>query len=221
MHQQGQVFKLKSNAPDGRPLWAYRHRTGGRGSDRVQRGGFPSRRDAEHALDRALDQVRRRSQTSRRLTLHELADEYLGQHQAEPETIDNLRWLLGKSTSRFGDHKLHELSSREIAAWRMTLPTGHRFEATQALRQTLARAQQWGLIDRNPAKDGVENPVPLRREQHPFESWQDLLRIADLLAGTTTSATAPTSSSPHPAAGTCSCTTSAPVAGARPRSNSA
>jgi len=32
----------------------------------------------------------------------------------------------------------------EIAAWRMTIPAGHRFEATQALRQVLARAVSWG-----------------------------------------------------------------------------
>src|SRR5829696_5430784 len=46
----------------------------------------------------------------------------------------------------------------EIAAWRMTIPAGHRFEATQALRQVLARAVSWGLLDVNPAKLGVENP---------------------------------------------------------------
>lgn len=167
MHQQGQVLKLQSRAPDGRPLWAFRHRTAGRDSKRVQRGGFTSKRDAQLALDRALDQLRRNSGTSRQLTLSQLAREYLDQHQAEPETIDKLRCLPAKATTRFGDLSLHELSSRDIAAWRMTLPTGHRFEATQALRQTLARAQAWGLVDVNAAKVGVDNPVPQRREQRP------------------------------------------------------
>ena len=40
----------------------------------------------------------------------------------------------------------------------MTIPPGHRFEATQALRQVLARAVNWGLLHVNPAKLGVENP---------------------------------------------------------------
>jgi hypothetical protein len=40
----------------------------------------------------------------------------------------------------------------------MTVPPGHRFEATQALRQVLARAVVWGMIDVNPAKQGVDNP---------------------------------------------------------------
>jgi hypothetical protein len=39
----------------------------------------------------------------------------------------------------------------------MTIPYGHRFEATQALHQTLARAVSWGMLNSNPAKQGVEN----------------------------------------------------------------
>jgi hypothetical protein len=46
MIQQGQVFKLGSVARDGRELWAYRYRTGGRNSKQVQRGGFRSEADA-------------------------------------------------------------------------------------------------------------------------------------------------------------------------------
>ena len=60
----------------------------------------------------------------------------------------------------------------------MTLPTGHRFEATQALRQTLARVVEWGLIDANPAKTGVDNPQPPRREMRPFESDAQLGALA-------------------------------------------
>ena len=48
MPQQGQVFKLRGG--DGRDVWAFRYRLGGRGSRRVQRGGFASERDAsEHS----------------------------------------------------------------------------------------------------------------------------------------------------------------------------
>jgi len=63
----------------------------------------------------------------------------------------------------------------------MTIPYGHRFEATQALRQTLARAVSWGMINRNPAKQGIENPQRPRVEQRPFESWDELQRLADRL----------------------------------------
>jgi integrase len=74
-----------------------------------------------------------------------------------------------------------ELQPAEIAAWRMTIPYGHRFEATQALRQTLARAVTWRMINRNPAKQGVENRQRPRVEQRPFESWDELHRLADRL----------------------------------------
>jgi integrase len=114
------------------------------------------------------------------MTLADLAGEYLAQHDAQPETTAKLRWLLTKSTAAFGSTPLTELDAREIAAWRMTLPTGHRFEATQALRQTLARAVQWGLLDTNPAKTGVDNPQAPRREMHPFEPDQLRALAAEL-----------------------------------------
>jgi integrase len=66
----------------------------------------------------------------------------------------------------------------EIAEWRMTLSSGYRFEATQAFRQVLHRAVAWGMIDLNPAKVGVDNPVRRRKEQHPFESWAELEALA-------------------------------------------
>src|ERR1043166_3425589 len=55
MSQQGQLVRLKRPGRDGGPLWAYRYRLGGRGSKRVQRGGFASERDAAEALERELE----------------------------------------------------------------------------------------------------------------------------------------------------------------------
>jgi hypothetical protein len=46
MQQQGQVFKLKTKDSNGRVLWAYRYRVGGRGSKRIQRGGFQTELEA-------------------------------------------------------------------------------------------------------------------------------------------------------------------------------
>jgi integrase len=91
-------------------------------------------------------------------SLSELVDVYLAQHDGEPETVAKLRWLLAKAVRSFGHRRISRLRPAEIAAWRMTIPAGHRLEATQALRQVLARAVSWGLIDANPAKQGVDNP---------------------------------------------------------------
>lgn len=138
-----------------------RYRTGGPGSRRLQRGGFTSERDAAEALKRALERLRRQNGVGSQVTLAELINEYLAQHDAEPETIAKLRWLLGKALGPFGKRRLSELRSQEIAAWRMTIPPGHRFEATQAL----ARGVVWGMIDVNPAKrGGRESPAAADRE---------------------------------------------------------
>ena len=71
MLQQGQVFKLKGGA-DETSCWAYRYRVGGRGSRRVQRGGFASERHASEALERALERVRRERGCGSAMTLGEL-----------------------------------------------------------------------------------------------------------------------------------------------------
>jgi integrase len=174
MSQQGQLIRLRRTGRKGEPLWAYRYRVGGRGSKRVQRGGFASERDAAEALERELERLRGERRLTRSLTLAELVEAYLAQHDVEPVTIEKLRWLLGKAVAAFGDRPVSEIPSEEIAAWRIALSPGYRFDATQALRQVLARAVVWGMIDVNPAKLGVDNPSPRRREQRPFESWAEL-----------------------------------------------
>jgi integrase len=180
MAQQGQVFPLAEQGRDG-TRWAYRYRVGGRGSRRVQRGGFASEQAAVEALERALEQLRREQGLIESPTLTEFVHVYLAQHEGEPDTTAKLRWLLGKAVREFGEKRLSELRSPAIAAWRMTIPPGHRFEATQALRQVLARAVSWGLLDVNPAKLGVENPQRRYTEKRPFESWEELYELAGRL----------------------------------------
>ncbi len=100
MAQQGQVFPMKSNGPGGTSLWGFRYRTGGRGSRRVQRGGFQSELDAGEALDRALERLRRANGTATTLTLAGLVDEYLAQHDAQPG--DDREAALAARESRLG-----------------------------------------------------------------------------------------------------------------------
>ena len=177
MIQQGQVFKLKARGPDGRPLWAYRYRLDGRGSARPQAGGFASRAEAEEALRKALARLRPGGSAAT-MTVADLVEEYLGMHQAEPVTIAKLRWLLSKATKALGAVRLAELSPKEIYAWRQTVPEGHRFEATQALRQVLNRAVEWEWLNDNPAKR-VPNPPPRRSEEkRPLESWEQIDAVA-------------------------------------------
>jgi integrase len=133
------------------------------------------------ALQRALERLHRRNGRRGHMTLSELVEEYLAQHEAEPRTIAKLRWLLAKATHALGDRRVVELRSDEIGAWRTTLPEGHRFEATQALRQVLNRAVAWKIIDSNPAKSGVDNPRRQHPEKRPFESWAEINAVAEHL----------------------------------------
>jgi hypothetical protein len=137
MVQQGQVFKLKTRGADGKRTWAYRYRVDGRCSARPQVGGFETQGEAVQALEVVVKRLHRRNGRLGQITLGELAEEYLAQHEAEPRTIAKLRWLLAKATGALGNRRVISLRSDEIGAWRTTLPEGHRFEATQALRQVL------------------------------------------------------------------------------------
>ena len=181
MWQQGQVFKLKAKGREGQPLWAYRYRLEGRGSVRPQVGGFATRADALRALEKVLARLGLGGRAAT-MTLGELVDEYLEIHQAEPVTMAKLRWLLGKATATFAEVRLTDLSPKDVYAWRLTIPEGHRFEATQALRQVLSRAVAWGLLDSNPAKRGVPNWLRRSKEKRPFESWQQVDAIAERLS---------------------------------------
>jgi len=174
--QQGQVFKLTAKGVDGEPLWAYRYRLEGRSSARPQVGGFASRAEAQKALRKALERIG--PGRGGAITLAEFVEEYLELHQAEPVTIGKLRWLLGKATTTLGEKRIADLSSKDVYAWRLTVPEGHRFEATQALRQVLNRAVAWGVLDFNPAKRGVANPQRRPKEKRPFESWAQIEAIA-------------------------------------------
>jgi integrase len=179
--QQGQLFRLKAKGADGRPLWAYRYRPErGRGSRRPQVGGFASRAEAQRALAKVVERLGPGGRAAT-LTLAELVDEYLEVHLAEPVTIAKLRWLLAKATAVLGEVRLVDLSPEQVCGWRLTVSEGHRYEATQALRQVLNRAVAWGLIDYNPAKQGVPNPSRRYKEKRPFESWQQLETVAGRL----------------------------------------
>src|SRR5438045_8820285 len=112
MVQQGQTFELTRCGPDGERLWAYRYRTGGRDPKRVQRGGLASEQDARDALERELERLRRERRIGRTLTLGELVEIYLAQHDVQPVTIDKLRYLLSKATAAFGRRMIGQLGTQ-------------------------------------------------------------------------------------------------------------
>ena len=102
----------------------------------------------------------------------------------------------GERDERVWRRRVVDLRSDQIAAWRTTLPEGHRFEATQALRQLLNRAVAWKIIDSNPAKVGVDNPRgSIRRSVRSSRG-----RRSTRLPSTSALSTGRSSSSPQPPA---------------------
>jgi hypothetical protein len=57
---------------------------------------------AREALERALETLRRESGSACSVTLAELVDAYLAQHDVAPVTLEKLRWLLAKAVRVFG-----------------------------------------------------------------------------------------------------------------------
>jgi hypothetical protein len=143
-------------------------------------GRVQQQAEAERALQNKLARLLPGGRAAA-LTLGEWVGEYLDAHQGERVTVAKLRWLLGKAIAELGEVRLAELSPEQVCAWRLTVPEGHRFEATQALRQVLNRAVAWKLIDENPAKRGVPNPRRRCREQRPFDSWTQIRSVTDRL----------------------------------------
>jgi hypothetical protein len=109
----------------------------------LQRGGFSCERDAAEALERALERLRRSNGVGSTLTLKELVDEYLVQHDAEPETIDKHGWLLAKAVRAFGGRRLREFRSQEIAACRLEPSTPSYHVGSIQPAADIGRARAW------------------------------------------------------------------------------
>ena len=104
-----------------------------------------------------------------------------------PVTIEKLRYLLSKATAVFGDRAIGELTSQEVAAWRMTLSPGYRFEATQALRQVLHRAVARGCSTSTRPRS--------RRQPLPARVSVEIVAEVPLLTRPSVAGTTPTSTS--------------------------
>lgn len=173
--QRGQVFKKGSG-------WNVRYYD--EAGRRHLKGGFGDGREGKAAASRwltaKLDEVealRRGDVAAARRrempTLRELVDEYVGQHQAEANTIRTLENRLRYALDSWGDLRVDRLQAHEIGAWKKKLPAGSAWHIHKALRQVLNYAVKVKLLDENVARD-VPNPEPKRQEVPTFASWDEL-----------------------------------------------
>jgi len=171
--QRGEVFRR-----EGRPGWSIRFYDAS--GKRRQRSGFRTKAEANAKLDSMLSAVRTGEFVEVNLSLRELVDAYLAQHDAQPSTIGKLRALLVKATDEFGDRPIRRLRPEELGAWRLTLSDGTRWDATRALKQVLAAAVRWKYLSENPLAY-VKNPRPRSKEFIPFGSWDEIMELADAM----------------------------------------
>ena len=170
--QRGSIFRTEGG------LWAIRYRDAhGR---RPQETGFRTKGEAREALEEALRRVRLGSLYRPTVTLRELTDAFLEQHDVAPSTLAWLRDNLRPALQRFGDEAIGSLKVDQLATWRASLPEGKRYRSHRALRQVLQAAVRWKWIEDNPAVL-VKNPVPKPGEIYPFDSWDEIDAIADEL----------------------------------------
>jgi integrase len=122
-------------------------------------------------------------------TLGELVAEYLGQHNAEANTIRTLRARLRYVTEGpkldgeggWADLRIDRLTLAGIGSWRRRLPERSAHAIHKALRQVLHYAVRAKLLDENPAAL-VPNPEPKRREVLAFASLAELEAVGEELS---------------------------------------
>jgi hypothetical protein len=69
--------------------------------------------------------------------------------RALPDTVKTLTWRLVRPLREFGDVRLSDLRTGEIAAWEATLPPRFRHDVIRALRMVLDAAVAWEHIAKN------------------------------------------------------------------------
>jgi integrase len=136
-----------------------------------QKGGFQTKQAARDWRDAQLGYA------ASKVTLAELVERYLAVYAGAESTKRNLRWKLSKAVKPWGAMNPARLTTEELEAWRLGIPEGHRFETTQALKQTLRWGVERGLIGGNPAA-ALKNPAPRPAERLPFESWDEVEAVA-------------------------------------------
>src|SRR4051794_36764242 len=96
--QRGQVYRKPSGT------WAFRYYD--ENGKRREVAKFRTKGEADDARQDVLDEMRLGRRAQREMTVNELADEYLAQHQCEHNTLAKLTAQLKPARAAFGDVKL-------------------------------------------------------------------------------------------------------------------
>jgi integrase len=111
-------------------------------------------------------------------TVSELVDAFLARHRVDEATLRTLRFRLNHATAAFGDRRIETLQPIELDTWRSQLPALSAHYIFRAFRQVLEYAVAMGLLATNPTSRIRNTRTASRKEQRPFESWEEVEAIA-------------------------------------------
>lgn len=166
--------------------WVERHGRGWRGGWRENGTKHYTRHVAKKGDARELlnDQLRRLEQGSRydpHLTLTELAERFTAQHDASPKTREKLKNALKQPLSQWGSLPAADLTPELINRWLVSssLKPATRQTYLGALRQAYGFGIANNLVQDNPARRAKTPTVRRSDGLLPFESWQQVERVAE------------------------------------------
>jgi hypothetical protein len=116
--QRGQIYRQPSG------LWAIRYRDAH--GNRPQLTGYRTKAEAREVLEELLRQVRLGPMHWPKVTLRELTEAFLEQHEAAPSTLVFIRDNMRPARAVFGDEQIGALKVHQIGAWRRCGGSGSR-----------------------------------------------------------------------------------------------
>jgi integrase len=114
------------------------------------------------------------------ITLAELADRFIRQYSAAPQTVKYAQRRLVRPLASFGDAQAGDLTTESIQRLLATVPgKAYRRDIARTLRMVYRFGVDAGLVRTNPAT-AAKAPMQRRSERMlPFESWAEVEAVAD------------------------------------------
>jgi integrase len=125
---------------------------------------YAKKGEARAALNTELDRIALGDRYRPPITLRELADRFLEQYAAAPQTVSNVQRRLVRPLAAFGDAQAGDVSAEAIQRLVAPLKPAYRRDVVRTLRQIYRWAVDAGIVDRNPARL-VAAPKPVRGER--------------------------------------------------------
>jgi integrase len=136
--------------------------------------------EARELLQAELDRIRLGERWREPVTLAQLVERFLMQHQAQPRTVAKVTKQLTRPVAVFGHVQACDVTGEAIAGWVRGLPLRDvtRSDMVIALRSTYKWGIAAGLVDANPAA-AVRIARPKRSDRvRVFDAWSEVEAVA-------------------------------------------